>query len=417
MHAAGSDGETPLRVAFLSPSWPPEGAANGIVNYVDQVVGGLRRLGHQPCILSVTGGGEWPDVYFLERTPRPTLARIIDPVAFRIAPNNAARRWYSRNLSGAVARAVAERCVQLVEMEETFGVLREIRPRLGIPVVIRLHGPYFANAKASGIASGALFRRRVQDEGAAIALADAVSAPSRSILDRTREHYGLPLDDAVVIPPPAPLVPKERRWRLEDCDRSRILFLGRFDRHKGGDVVIECLRMLLGQFPNLRLWFTGTEASFLDCAGRSWSLADYIGRNAPEAADRVDWLGGLPDAEIAALRRKAFLTFVASRYETFGLVALEAMAYGCPLVATETGGIAEIVTDGVNGLLCKPADPTAMARQAARLLQDHELAARLGQRAGQDAAELYHPDSIARQTADFHGEHIRRWRRQQVAAR
>ena len=54
-------------MAFLSPAWPPDAAANGIVTYVDQIVAGLRRMGHQPCILSATGNGQWPGVYFLDQ--------------------------------------------------------------------------------------------------------------------------------------------------------------------------------------------------------------------------------------------------------------------------------------------------------------------------------------------------------------
>lgn len=93
---------------------------------------------------------------------------------------------------------------------------------------------------------------------------------------------------------------------------------------------------------------------------------------------------------------------MASRYETFCLTALEAMAYGCPLVATRAGGIADMVADSVNGFLCPPGDPAAMAAAIARLHTDPDLAARFGEKAGEDAASKYHPDKIARQTAEFY---------------
>ncbi len=402
-------------MAFLSPAWPPDAAANGIVTYVDQIVAGLRRMGHQPCILSATGNGQWPGVYFLDREPRPLLSRLRNAFAFRVSARSATRRWHGENLGRAAAHAIAERGVELLEMEETFGLLQLFRRRLPIPVVVRLHGPCFANAAASEITFDGAYRRRVEQEGVTISLADAISAPSAEILERTRTHYGLNLDAASVIPPPAPVVPIQDRWRLEGCDRSRILFLGRFDRHKGGDVAIDCVRILTRNFPHLRLWFAGRDAAFLDESGRSWSLAGYLAQRAPEVAGRVDLLGRQPDAAVAALRRQAFLTIVASRYETFGLVALEAMAHGCPLVATRTGGIAETVTDGVNGLLCEPGDPAGMAVQVARLLGDPCLAAKLGLRAGEDAMKRYHPDTIAAETAKFHRTQIERWQRRSDA--
>jgi glycosyltransferase involved in cell wall biosynthesis len=80
---------------------------------------------------------------------------------------------------------------------------------------------------------------------------------------------------------------------------------------------------------------------------------------------------------------------------------LEAIAYGSPLVATRTGGIVEIIEDGVNGVLARPGDPDDLAAAIARLLEAPEFAAKLGARAAEDAALRYHPDAIARETAAF----------------
>ena len=212
-----------------------------------------------------------------------------------------------------------------------------------------------------------------------------------------------------MIPPPAPIVPAERRWRLADCDRRRILFVGRFDRHKGGDIVIDSLRTLIRTHPDVRVWFVGSEAEFIDDEGQHWTMRKYLAEQARDVADSIDCMGRLPDTAVDALRRRAFLTVVASRYETFGLVALEAMAHGCPLIATRTGGIPETVADGVNGLLCEPGDAKDMANKMARLFADPELAARLGERAGEDSDRRYHPDLIARETAAFHRTILENW--------
>src|SRR5262249_36211395 len=122
----------------------------------------------------------------------------------------------------------------------------------------------------------------------------------------------------------------------------------------------------------------------------------------PEATACVDWIGTQTQESLAEFRRQAIVTIVASRYETFGLAALESMAYGCPLVATRAGGIAETVADGINGLLCPPGDSGAMAGAIAQLLYNPNLAAKLGRRAAEDAATGYHPDKIARETAGFY---------------
>ena len=393
-----------LAVAFLSPAWPMDTAANGIVSYVDGMTGALRRLGHYACILSAhsTYVNAPADVYLLEQEKRSLLAQIRESLGFRIDPARALRVRFARALARAARRAVTERGIELLEMEETFGLVQLVKPQLPVPVVVRLHGPHFLIGKALGVPINTGFNRRVRDEGVGIAKADAVSAPSRDLLERTRAYYGLPLAEAVIIPNPAPAVPAERRWSLGECDRSRLLFVGRFDRVKGGDVVINAFNQVVQRAPQLRLWIAGPDQGLTDEHGHHRTLAKYIAERAPDVAGRIDWLGQQPNSAVAELRRKAFMTIVASRYENFPMVVLEAMTYSCPLVATRIGGITEMIKHGVNGMLVSPGDTDDLAANIIRLLEAPALAAKLGQRAGEDAARRYHPDIIGRETAAFY---------------
>jgi len=410
----------PLSIAFLTPVWPLDAAANGIVSYVDSVTAGLRRLGHDPCLLCVHCDDDAerpPDVYSLEGERQSSLARIRHKISFRINPSEALRHRLSKALVQVARRAIAERGVELLEMEETFGWAQLVKPQLPIPVVARLHGPHFVNGTALGVPADAAFHQRVRQEGAGIAAADGVSAPSRDVLERTRAYYGLPLAEAALIPCPAPAIPPERRWSLAQCDTSRLLFVGRFDRHKGGDVVIDAFRRVAQVSPRVRLWFAGPDEGLTDEQARRWTLMDYIAERAPDMAGRIDWLGRQPNSSLAELRRKAFLTIVGSRYENFPMVVLEAVAHGCPLAATRTGGIGEIIEDGRNGVLARPGDPEDLAAAILRLLTAPEFAAMIGRRAGEDAAHRYHPDTIARETAAFHQSVIDRRSHREAASR
>lgn len=404
-------GDRALRVAFLTPAWPVDAAANGIVTYVDSIAAELRRQGHTVCILSACSNdaGSEADVFPVGREELSALARIRHGLTFRIRPSEAMRQRYGRAVVQAARRAIAQRGVELLEMEESFGWVQLVKPRLPIPVVVRLHGPYFANGPALGVPADAAFRRRIRQEGVGIARADAASAPSREILERTKVFYGLPLAGAALIPNAGPAVPTEQRWSLAKCDLSRLLFIGRFDRHKGGDVVIDAFRRVAQRVPKVRLWFVGHQEGLTDGQGRHWTLAEYIAERAPDVADRIDCLGRQPNASLAKMRRKAFITIVGSRYENLPMVVLEAAAYGCPLVATRTGGIVEIIEDGVNGVLARPGDPDDLAAVILRLVGAPEFAATLGRRAGEDAARRFHPDVIARATALFHQGVLDRW--------
>ncbi|HUB82394.1 MAG TPA: glycosyltransferase family 4 protein [Bryobacteraceae bacterium] len=399
-----------LTPAFVSPTWPMGATPNGIVTYLTGITAGLRALGHRPCILADFADGytPGPDEFPLKPGQRSLPSRLFDGVRFRIDPHGALLARDGTGIVRAARRAMAESGAQLLEMEETFGTAHRVKRSLSIPVAVQIHGPFFANGVEARLLNDPGARQRIRLEGAAIAAADGVASPSREILGRTREYYQLSLPGAMVSPPPAPRIPLHRRWQLSKCDRNAILFVGRFDRHKGGDIMIDAFRRLAPDFQELRLWFVGRESLFADDAGRQWPLSEYLARYAPECAMRVDVLGRISTEEIDALRPRPFCTVVASRYETFGMVVLEAMAYGCPLVATRAGAIPEVVEDGVNGLLC-PAGGEGLAEALRSLLSDPPLAARLGERAGEDAERRYHPETLARDRADFHRDIIERY--------
>jgi len=231
-----------------------------------------------------------------------------------------------------------------------------------------------------------------------------VSAPSRDVLERTRAKYGHALADAEVIPNPLPQVPASERWRSHTSEPGTVLFVGRFDRHKAGDVAIEAFARIRAVEPAARLLFAGPDPGVTDAAGRSWHVREFLDDRLPRAADRAaaEYLGPQPPAVIRQLRVRAAVTLVCSRWENFPYTLGEAMSYGCPVVATATGGLVELVSDGENGLLARPDDPDDLARAALELLRDPERAARLGARAAETSARQLSPEAIADQTLAFY---------------
>jgi glycosyltransferase involved in cell wall biosynthesis len=190
------------------------------------------------------------------------------------------------------------------------------------------------------------------------------------------------------------------------------LFVGRFDRHKGGDSVIDAFARIAAQHPAARLSFAGPDRGLLDDAGKRWLLDEYVSAKLsdPRVRERFTWLNIQTHGQIAKLRQLAGVTIVASRYETFGIAAVEAMAAGCPLVSTDAGGLAEIVIDGVNALVVRAGDADDLAGKVLSLLEHRDRAAALGARAVFDA-ERFHPDVIAAQSADLYRRTVREFKR------
>jgi glycosyltransferase involved in cell wall biosynthesis len=224
-----------------------------------------------------------------------------------------------------------------------------------------------------------------------------VTAPSRDVLEQTRGFYGLPLDRAEVIPNPTRPVPPAERWRPGGCDPRTVLFVGRFDRHKGGDLIIEAFGRALRAVPDARLWFVGPDCGLLADDGRRWDLEGFVDDRLPGArtSGRVELLGQRPHSALAGLRRRALVSVVCSRYDVFGLTAAEAMALGCPVVAARVGGLAEIIRDGVDGLLHRGGDPDDLAAKLVALLTNPARAAELGRRAAAQCEQELHPVVVA----------------------
>lgn len=398
------DRPTLRRVGFVAPTWPMGELPNGITAYAAHMRSVLERRGIGTRIFSWHCGslGEDDDVVdleaWLERRKTQAWHRVLD----RYAPH------YTRWIDGGdgVAAAIEGRKrqdgVDLVEMEESYGLAGRVKLRSTVPVVIRMHGPGFLTAGPNfGAPDNRLWRTRVRREGQAFRLADGILAPSAWVLERTREHYGLELPQAEVIPNPQPHV-EGAGWSLDACDRDLILFVGRFDFLKGGDVIVDAFDRVLEERPEARLWFVGPDSGYKDPEDRVWCVNDYAADRLGSDVSRFRFLGVRPSAELADLRRRALVTVVCSRFDNFPGVALEAMALGCPMVVSRVGGLPEIVDDGRNGLLCERGDPEDLAEKLLELIRAPERAAELGRQAARDGATRYDPERIGDRIVAFY---------------
>jgi glycosyltransferase involved in cell wall biosynthesis len=230
-----------------------------------------------------------------------------------------------------------------------------------------------------------------------------VTAPSADVLKRTQEHFGLALPRSAVIPNPVNPVCEKDQWRLAECDAKRIAFIGRFDRHKGGDLMLKAFSKVLRSDPEVRLDFVGPDRGYIDDNGCMWSFEQYLREKVPPPErDRVTFHDFLPGWKAAEVRKRALVTVVPSRYETFGITAAEAMMAGCPLVVGAAGALTELVQDGLNGLVSRSGDADDLAEKIVTMLKNPDRAAGLGAQAARDAKVRYDPVVVAKQTLEFY---------------
>lgn len=367
-----------MHVAFWSPAWPLEKYPNGIITHVHAMKLELERRGHRVSVFTATldDSGRGDGVFLVRRSRWDNLRDRLSRVH---------GEWTSFSLSTSIAASIAREHrrnpIDIIEMEESFGWCAAVQRRTGLPMVVKLHGPAFLTM-IEGERDTPFGREKVVREGRALARCHTIISPSQANLQRTVERYGLKNTEAQVIVNPIAVDESGPVWDLSACDRRTILFVGRFDAHKGADVVLQAMLSVLQSYPDARLVFVGPDKG-LSVPGRGTLRFDAY-RDAlfpPEARARIDFRGRLPHAELGALRAGAMVTVVASRWESQCYTLLEAMAQGCPVVSTDAGACAEIVTHGRTGLLARSEDPEALAAQICAIFQDPDAAADLGRAA------------------------------------
>lgn len=188
---------------------------------------------------------------------------------------------------------------------------------------------------------------------------------------------------------PAPPLP-----RLRD-HRPNVLFVGRQERRKGLPYLLEAYAILKREMPDIRLIIVGPDGGMRAACQR------YIQRKQLQDVVFTDYV---PDRELPRYYKSCDVFCAPNTgQESFGIILLEAMAAGAPIVASRIEGFTEVLTHGREGLLVPPRDSEALAKAIARLLTDPQLREELGAR-GAKTAERYSWDRIAQQVLDYYLE-------------
>ena len=150
-----------------------------------------------------------------------------------------------------------------------------------------------------------------------------------------------------------------------------VLNVAGFQAHKGQDTLLRSFARVAAEHPDVRLVLAGGEAEFLPALR---GLCRELGLEA-----RVDFFVNASHATVATLMKFAAVFCLPSRREPFGIVLLEAGAFGVPIIASRVGGIPEVLADGESGILLPPDNDLAWSNALCALLRTGTPAASLGQ--------------------------------------
>jgi glycogen(starch) synthase len=233
--------------------------------------------------------------------------------------------------------------------------------------------------------------------------ADRVIACSFYMREQIADIFGVERERVVVIPngiDPGDLQPHDgpelRRLRAEFArpEEKLVLLIGRLVYEKGFQLALEAMPRLVRSLPGTRFLVagSGTHEHELRRQARELGLEDH--------GTFIGWIG---DDVLHSLYRIADVCVVPSIYEPFGLVALEAMASGCPCIVADTGGLREVVPHDEAGLRFTARDPRSLGEMVERLLTDEALRERLVAEASEHVLRFDWAD-VAERTAAAYDE-------------
>ncbi len=405
---------SPFAIGLLAPTLRGYNAVDGGIgaHFADLAVA-LSEAGHSVSVVTPARTQSSPplatELSRVRIIPFPVdLPRWLDRLAgFRWRLHTAAsRRWKIRAASAALLAAHRSSPFACVETSSTgalaLGMLSAgTRP----PLVVRVSTT--ADQLVSHNAGRAEWHDRLEQawETRLVLGADRVLTHTPGHLDEICARWRLSPENVAVVPhgialppaaelPPAPPPAPPRP--------VRILFVGRFEHRKGIDILLSSIPAVLAAAPDARFTLVGLDPD------NHW--ADRFRREHPLLADHVCFPGRLPVESLRAAYRDCDVFVAPSRYESFGLIYAEAMAWAKPVVGCRAGGIPAVVTDGATGLLVPPGEAPALTEALARLVRDHALRAHLGAAARADVEARFSREALARASLELYAATSRDFR-------
>ncbi len=244
-------------------------------------------------------------------------------------------------------------------------------------------------------------------EARALDRAALVLGDSRVVLDDLQRLCGRTLETSRVRVAWPGLEPARSESAAARSSRrgTEVLVVGRLEHRKGTRELLDTLPVLLGARPDVRVTFVGVDNSESDGfkRGQGCTYREYFQHRHPELAARVTFAGRLSDDDLRAAYERADLLLHAARYESFGLVYLEAMRAGLPTVTFNVAGAAEI-HDATTARLVPAGDFEGLCRETRALLGDPTARAQLGAAACARFAARFTDDAMADRTLEAYAQ-------------
>jgi glycogen synthase len=377
-----------MRIALITREYPPETGWGGISTFYHRFAHALAAAGHEVEVFAqgtTEPRREWDGAILVHRF-LPRRYFLFDRCGGDLAGMNRHLGLFSVALAWEAARVFADRQTQapfdIVEGQEHLGMNAFINHFSGRPfvTVTRYHTAYhtFVRRKLVDWPASGLIRRL---ERSSLTSADCRISASHFIDKAVREDFpGVPAAEAVI----PLLTPMDLKPADDSTRRPLIAYVGRFvPNHKRPHHAAQAFARVAPDYPDWSIEFAGPDYPWGD--GRTvWQVCEAHLRDT--AAGQYTYHGQLPRDRVEALYRSASVAILPSRFESFGLVALEALACGCVPLVSDNTAMAEAV--GEAGVVFKNGDLDDLETKLRRLLADPQRLAERRQAGYEHVAQV-----------------------------
>jgi len=192
--------------------------------------------------------------------------------------------------------------------------------------------------------------------------------------------------------------------RIKSADSLNVFFLGRLELRKGIDTLLEAIPMVINAIPNARFIIAGDDKI---CApGSSKTFRELFETKNAKLTKNVKFVGKVSDSDVDDYFCAADVFVAPSRFESFGLIYVEAMMFGVPSIGCDVGGIPEVLGQSSSGILIEPANVEQLSKELIRLLEDSELRDRLGHKGRMSFEQRFSPEIISNQMITLYNRAI-----------
>lgn len=193
---------------------------------------------------------------------------------------------------------------------------------------------------------------------------------------------------------------KNNKKLSDNSDNIEILFVGRLEYRKGIDIIFECIPYICKKYNNVIFRFCGDNT--INMPNSETTYKDYFLSKYNEFSERVIFEGYISDEEIIDRYSNCDIFIAPSRFESFGLIFLEAMIFSKPVIGTNIGGIPEVVENGVSGILIENENSEDLKNALIKLIENKDIRESMGKNGRRIYEEKFTAEIMANKFIDYY---------------